>query len=136
VRRAATGRGAGALICVSVPERGFVALIPKPNGQRSAERQANAAKKSFSPRAGIRGFDTSGTATAYKSDCSTPTRFSPRAGIRGFDTNRDQRQVWPTRGEHVSVPERGFVALILSDDPVEEIAEDGTFQSPSGDSWL
>jgi hypothetical protein len=68
----------------------------------------------------------------------TATRFSPRAGIRGFDTHLpgpgplDLRLDGP-----VSVPERGFVALIpvvVGSKPVANYAL--AFQSPSGDSWL
>ena len=69
---------------VSVPERGFVALI------RLVEAGVNAqsgVQSSFSPRTGIRGFDTNG-------------RTSSRSGF-----------------VHVSVPERGFVALIHTGRP-------------------
>ena len=64
---------------VSVPERGFVVLI-LPSG----EEKARCRRSRFSPRAGIRGFDTSG---------------------RGY-------RVGAAAAEVVSVPERGFVALI------------------------
>ena len=70
---------------VSVPERGFVALIPASARRRSARRSLHV--DSFSPRAGIRGFDTD----------EAPYDLS-----------------WQCPADEVSVPERGFVALIPS----------------------
>ena len=90
---------------VSVPERGFVALIPKLES------------------------------SVISISC---TRFSPRAGIRGFDTPVVAQQPEDcSQGCIVSVPERGFVALILTEvsGTFARISNE-EFQSPSGDSWL
>ena len=92
---------------VSVPERGFVALIRAVATTMRA--QLHSELHSFSPRAGIRGFDTHGGTDLIRVS-NPPVRFSPRAGIRGFDTD------WQTR--------------------LGRIAVSCVFQSPSGDSWL
>ena len=65
---------------VSVPERGFVALIPSKLRMRWIK--------------------------------DTASGFSPRAGIRGFDTDGDADHHRHVHVQEVSVPERGFVALI------------------------
>jgi hypothetical protein len=121
-------------LLVSVPERGFVALIP--SGERVG---AGCSEQCFSPRAGIRGFDTvvvkSTTGTGYDiTGVSVPERgfvalirrigrlYDPesRKGVsvpeRGFVALiPDHRRPVPLVNRHpfVSVPERGFVALIL-----------------------
>jgi hypothetical protein len=69
------------------------------------------AMPSFSPRAGIRGFDTPVLAMWTASPVLAMPSFSPRAGIRGFDTKMSVAQ---------------FKAAVAGK----------TFQSPSGDSWL
>ena len=67
---------------VSVPKRGFVALIrTRPSGTHVRWLFG------FSPQAGIRGFDTS---TRDRCRPETDHRFSPQAGIRGFDTSIPQ----------------------------------------------
>ena len=71
---------------VSVPERGFVALILATISER--RRWLTPALR-FSPRAGIRGFDTDAHDwEQYRGQRSAS--FSPRAGIRGFDTVMDR----------------------------------------------
>jgi hypothetical protein len=72
---------------VSVPERGFVALILSASGHRDAAESVL---------------------------CSHRSGFSPRAGIRGFDTSAQVLEV----------------QLIGVEDELK------MFQSPSGDSWL
>ena len=95
---------------VSVPERGFVALILV-KITRSACTSGQT--PSFSPRAGIRGFDTRSRSCCYVTRMASMNSFSPRAGIRGFDTRTfATRDLQRTPAEQVSVPERGFVALI------------------------
>jgi hypothetical protein len=82
-----------------------VALIPQQPFRRAAAADQVAG---FSPRAGIRGFDTRDVADPRVGSDRGASRFSPRAGIRGFDT---------------------FLLTFFA-------VLDGGFQSPSGDSWL
>ena len=92
---------------VSVPERGFVALIRGPG----AGVIPSPGHMCFSPRAGIRGFDR----LHRHCGSGSPTSFSPRAGIRGFDTTYlTLTYLQVSRVDAVSVPERGFVALIAA----------------------
>ena len=72
-------------------------------------------RRSFSPRAGIRGFDTFMHAVATRR--FVVASFSPRAGIRGFDTRRGDQTDAVRLVRQVSVPERGFVALIQRHSP-------------------
>ena len=48
-------------------------------------------------------------------------RFSPRAGIRGFDTAMVMPRHRPSSIGSVSVPERGFVALIPAADATRQL---------------
>ena len=98
---------------VSVPERGFVALIPRDHRHGLLGPEAG---EGFSPRAGIRGFDTVSWMTTGRITMTVTIwllGFSPRAGIRGFDT-----------GAKLRLKVEGSTSVSFS------------FQSPSGDSWL
>ena len=120
---------------VSVPERGFVALIVDDDVASPYD------PPSFSPRAEIRGFDTGSTAPKYMVYAGQLYSFSPQAGIRGFDSGVDAYLTQALNPGHtVSVPERGFVALIgrygNRHHGVGLMIAEYVFQSPSGDSWL
>ena len=91
---------------VSVPERGFVALIPV------AEPDADA--QAYDVSVPERGFVALIRCYAGGRTGAGRRRFSPRAGIRGFDTWQCKR-VRTDNGTYY--PPSGF-------------------QSPSGDSWL
>ena len=59
------------------------------------------AMQRFSPRAGIRGFDTSHDGASVRADVANRAGFSPRAGIRGFDTDAGSVHARGTHGRSV-----------------------------------
>ena len=94
--------------------------------------------RGFSPRAGIRGFDTFAPGGCAVGLAIVPTWVSvPERGFVALILRVAASVTGVRCNPDVSVPERGFVALILLQvAPSSGPSQCEQFQSPSGDSWL